>query len=453
MRVVLALVLGTGVAACKPITTDLVVDVVLPEDSTDLDATNNVSVVLDPGETSTFETDGLDFSIELELDPDATLRTLALYLARDETLLAWGRSAEFTLERRDPVGLFVGRPGELSTYPLVIDVDDPGLLGASVPGRGIVLLASNGATTFIDEISWEAFAGATLGTVPDPGDGALVGDALGGAARVRWADAIGLQRFDVGADEWLDVELAGAESIAPRPGASWWADADGTLLFVFGGGDATEVVAIDLVPPESGSASARLVEDVALDAPRRGASAGFVARQGTDDGEVTYVCGGDDDVALLRLVEPGVSIGPVGPWSAIRCVQVDRGAADDELRLLCGGGIRAELPTGDAVEFVLGPAGADLVADIVEHPGLLGRDMPDPRWLVDDVAVYAQGEAALQPFAAATLEPSEVLPALRATGGTAIALPSGATLFAGGADEQGVPTTRMQLFVPDLPAP
>src|SRR5215212_3885564 len=111
-----------GSPACKPITSDLLVDVILPENATDLESTNNVSLVLDPGETSQFETDGLDFSIELELDPSSTLRTLALYLAENEELLAWGRTAEFTLERRDPVGIFVGRPGQLSTYPIALDV-------------------------------------------------------------------------------------------------------------------------------------------------------------------------------------------------------------------------------------------------------------------------------------------------------------------------------------------
>ncbi|HET6586051.1 MAG TPA: hypothetical protein VFG69_21485, partial [Nannocystaceae bacterium] len=219
-----ALALAGG-AGCKPLTSDLDVDVILPETAVDLEATDNVTLVLDPGSVSQFETDGLDFSIELELDPNATLRTLSLYLARGEELLAWGRTPEFTLERRDPIGLFVGRPGQLSTYPLALDVDDDGLLAASVFGRGVVLLASSGATTFIDEISWEPTAGATLSGPPAASDGALVGDAMGGAARVRWAEAIGLQRFDVGDDEWIDVELAGASAIDPRPDASWWADA------------------------------------------------------------------------------------------------------------------------------------------------------------------------------------------------------------------------------------
>jgi hypothetical protein len=444
-------VLGLSATACKPITTDLLVDVILPENATDLEATNNVSIVLDPGETSQFETDGLDFSIELELDPSSTLRTLALYLAQNEELLAWGRTAEFTLERRDPVGIFVGRPGQLSTYPLALDVDDDGLMGASVFGRGIVLLASSGAVTFIDEISAEVASGATLANPPLATDGALVGDALGGAARVRWADGIGMDRFDVGEDEWIDVDLAGASAIEPRPGAAWWADADGTVLFVFGGGEATDIVAIDLVATEDAPPSARILPEIELDAPRKGASAGFVVRDDGDDGELTYVCGGEDDVELLRFVERGTSVGPVGAWTGARCVQLDRGGAEVTLRLLCGGGIRADMPTADAVEFVLGPAGTDLPALVVDHPGLLGRAMPDIRWFVDDVAVYAQGEAALQPFAIASLEPALVLPALRAAGGFALALPTGATLLAGGTDETGIPSTRMQMFVPALP--
>jgi hypothetical protein len=108
------------------------------------------------------------------------------------------------------------------------------------------------------------------------------------------------------------------------------------------------------------------------------------------------------------------------------------------------------MPTSDAVEFVLGPAGTDLPAIVVDHPGLLGLAMPDIRWFIDDVAVYAQGETALQPFAIATLEPGLVLPALRATGGFTIELPTGATLLAGGLGDSGIPSTRMQLFVPAL---
>jgi len=109
------------------------------------------------------------------------------------------------------------------------------------------------------------------------------------------------------------------------------------------------------------------------------------------------------------------------------------------------------MPTSDAVEFVLGPAGTGLPPIVVDHPGLLGLAMSDIRWFVDDVAVYAQGETALQPFDLATLAPALVLPALRASGGFTVELPSGATLLAGGSDGMGIPSTRMQLFVPALP--
>lgn len=453
---VLACVAGLG---CKPLTTDLNVDLILPEDSTDYDATNNVSVVLDPGDTTQFETDGLDFSLEVELDPDDTLRTLAVYLALDTELLGWGRTAEFTLRRQDPVGLFVGRPGKLSSFPLVLDLDDPALQAAHVAGRGIVLLEPAGATMFIDEISWEPQSAATLPNPPSGLDGTFVGDSLGGADRVRWEQTIGMQRFDVGGDEWIDVDLAGADAIGPRPGAAFWSDADGTALFLFGGGEATSIVQIDLVPPddeESGSLGARIVSDIELDAPRQDATATVLVREGGDEGEVTIVCGGLDDVELVRLVEPGVSIGPVGPWTGARCVQVDRGAADAEVvRMLCGGGVRAGTPTADVVELVFGPADTPwgpTNPEVVEHPDLLGLAMPDIRWFVDDFAVYAQAEGALQPFASADLAAMDVLPALRASGGSTLALPTGATLVAGGVDVEGIPTTRMQLFTPALGA-
>jgi len=440
--------LGTG---CKPLTTDLDVDVIVPEDAVDLGATDNVSAVLDPGPTITVPTDGLEFGLELELDPDDTLRTLTLYLAQQDDLLAWGRTFEFTLERREPVGIFVGRPGRLSTYPLALELDDDGLQAAYVAGRGLVLLASDGATTFIDEISWTAEAAATLETPPPASDGVLVGDALGGAARVRWAEAIGMQRFDVGEDTWIDVELAGADDIAARPGAAWWVDADGTALWLFGGGTATDVVRIDLVPTDDGP-TAQLVPDVVLDGPRVGGTAAYLARDGSDDGEHTLVCGGQDDLPLVRLVESGSSHGPLGPWTGARCVQVDRGPADAVLRMLCGGGIRADEPTADAIELRFGPAGSMPALEVTEHPDLLGLAMPDVVWLVDDVAVYAQGEGQLRPFTRDAWAPIGMpLPALRASGGTALPLPTGATVLAGGQDTDAIPTARMQVFVPDLP--
>lgn len=452
-RLAIAMLLAVAAAGCKPLTSDLDVDVILPEDAVDLGAIDNISAVLDPGPTVTVETDGLEFALELELDPDDTLRILTLYLAQQQDLLAWGRTFEFTLERREPVGIFVGRPGRLSTYPLALELVDDGLQAAYVPGRGLVLLTSDGSTSFIDEISWAAESGASLTSPPPATDGVLVGDALGGAARVRWTEAVGLQRFDVGEDTWIDVELGGADAIAPRPGAAWWADADGTTLFLFGGGEAIDVVAIDLVPGDDG-VLARVLEDVVLDAPRAGATAAYLARTDGDDGEQTIVCGGADDVPLVRLVERGLSLGPQGPWTGARCVQVDRGPADAAvLRMLCGGGIRADAPTPDAIELRFGPA--DAMPTLTEHPALLGDAMADVQWFADDVAVYAQGEGRLLPFTRppgdAAWTASDPLPALRATGGTALALPTGATVLVGGRDSEGIPTTRMQLFVPDLP--
>jgi hypothetical protein len=450
----LALACVAGLS-CGPRTTDLHVDLIVPEDATDLDATNNVTMVLEPGDTNQFEADGLDFSLELELDPDDTLRTLTTYLALDTELLAWGRTAEFTLQRKDTVGLFLGRPGKLSTFPLVLDLDDPALQSAYVYGRGVVLLDTSGATTFIDEISLVPASAATLSNPPTGTDGTFVGDSIGGASRVRWNDAIAMQRFDVGGDEWIDVDLESAADIGARPGAASWSDASGSALYLFGGGEATSIVEIDLVPTSAGSPDARIVADVELDTPRRGASATVLLREESDDGEVTILCGGEDDVALVRLVEPEESLGPVGPWTAARCVQVDRGPADAAaLRMLCGGGVRAGTPTGDAVELVFGPAasgGSVGTVTVLEHPDLIGLAMPDVRWFVDAVAVYAQGEGALQPFAVADWAPGEVLPALRARGGSTVELPTGATLVAGGEDQDGIPTSRMQVFTAALP--
>jgi hypothetical protein len=85
-----------------------------------------------------------------------------------------------------------------------------------------------------------------------------------------------------------------------------------------------------------------------------------------------------------------------------------------------------------------------------ERAGLLGAPMPSPRWLIDDLAVYAQGEATLVPFDRATLALGDPRPALRARGGQLVALEGGATMVVGGSDPTGAPTTRIQVFTPAL---
>jgi hypothetical protein len=116
--------------------------------------------------------------------------------------------------------------------------------------------------------------------------------------------------------------------------------------------------------------------------------------------------------------------------------------------VLCGGGMRGDAPTGDALVLTLA---ADGTAAVLDRPALLVPPMPSPLWFVDELAVYAQGEGVLVPLDIATLAAGEPRTGLRGRGGQTVALESGAVLLVGGSDPAGVPTTRMQIFTPALP--
>lgn len=445
------LVLALGVAACGPVTTELSVDVIVPEDADDLEQADNATVVLAPdGASDTVVADGLDFSISFDLEPDDTVRDLELYLANDETLLAWGRTPSFTYGGiGDGLAVFLGRPGALSTFPQVLDLPDDQLLATYCPGRGAVLLASDGAASFVDGFSMQLFEASPMEDPPMPGDGVLVGDALGGAIRVRFS-SLHAWRYDPGDDEWIELELDGAGELGSRGGASWLVDADGAVLSLFGGGDATDVVAIDLVPRDDGTGTrASVVEGLALDAPRVGARATWVTRTDGDAAEDSLVFGtGTSELPVVFLVQRAVALGPLGRWTGGGCVQLDPGAADADVRVLCGGGVRDDTPVADGV-LVTVPKEGEPTA--VELPALLDRAMADPLWLADEVAVYAQGEGVLLPIDPATLQVGAPTAALRQGGGQLVPLEGGATLLVGGRDLASVPTTRIQVFTPNLP--
>jgi hypothetical protein len=227
------------------------------------------------------------------------------------------------------------------------------------------------------------------------------------------------------------------------------------VLSVFGGGMATDVVAIDLVPREDGSGTrAEIVAGLTLDAPRTGARASWVARADGDAGEDVLLFGsGDAGLAPAWLVQRGVGLGPLGRWSQGGCVQLDPGDDGADVRMLCGGGFRDDVPVADGLLITV-PAQGEPTA--TELPALLDRAMAEPLWLTDDVAVYAQGEGVLVPFDRATLQPGgfqpgEPIAALRAGGGQLVGLEGGATLLVGGRDVAGTPTTRIQVFTPALP--
>lgn len=440
-------------AGCPPNTQEIDVDVVTPEDTDELEAANNVAMVLEPG-GGIFSgvADGLDFDLSVSLEPDDELRTLALYLARDESLLAWGRTAAFTYAAAARgISVFLGQPGGLSTFPLVLDLPDDGLLAAAAPGRGVVLLSSTGATSYIDGFTLETLEAASLSAPPAADDGVLVGDINGGVMRVAWSDGLRAHRFDPGDDTWVDVEHVGADAVGARAGAAWVVDGDAQVLSVIGGGAMLDVVAIDLAPDDDGTLAVGTVAGLQLDATRAGASARWATRDDGDVGEEVVLFGADDPtLPVLYLLRAGAATGPVGPWRDGQCVQLDPGTDGAPVRMLCGGGTRDDVPTGDALVLTLG---RDATASVELRPALLEPPMPSPLWLADDVAVYAQGESVLLPIDRATLARGEPRTGLRGRGGQTVPLEGGATLVVGGSDATGAPSARMQVFTPAVASP
>lgn len=441
--------------ACAPFTSDLDVTVLLPEDHDDLEAADNASLVLGPdGKSEVIAADGVDFSFRVELEPDDVVHDLSLYLADGESLLAWGRTPSFTFGgAQSGLGLFLGRPGALSTFPLALDLPDDQLLAANAVGRGVVLLSSDGATSFIDAFTREADAAASLDDAPPTTDGALVGDALGGVMRVTWQTQLGLQRFDPGEDTWRTLVVQDADTIGARPDAAWAVDGGGTVISLAGGGGATDVIAIDLVPRDDGTVHAAVVDGVALDQPRDGARAQWIVRADGDDGDDILVFGhGDaptDGIAAAWWLRGGLASGPLDTEARRggSCTQLDAGVDGETVRVLCGGGLLGASPSADVEQF---DRAADGTVTWTHHADLLQPPMPSPLWWADEVAVYAQGEGVLASFALDTLAPAEPSPALRAAGGQAVIDDSGAIIVVGGRDTAGAAVSRMQVFVPAL---
>jgi uncharacterized protein (TIGR00251 family) len=113
------------------------VRVVLPDDTDALMRADNAALELTPGGATNFDVDGLEFSLEVKLEPDDVQRTLALYLAEGETLLAWGRSAPFVLSSPpEDLAVLIAPPGRLSSFRGTITEPDPHILVGVAPGRG-----------------------------------------------------------------------------------------------------------------------------------------------------------------------------------------------------------------------------------------------------------------------------------------------------------------------------
>jgi uncharacterized protein len=443
---------ATGVLAllggCQPITTEIDLRVVLPADSNDLEATNNVTIVISPdGVTQTIGTVGVEFVFSAELEPDDSVRRLSVYLARNEDLLAWGRTPGFTFDAaRGGAAVFVARPERLSTFPLGFAPDDPDLRAAYAHGRGLVAVGGDGSTTFVDALTLDVLRAATLVRPPAPEDGALVGDALGGVQRVAWNEGIVSHRFDPGTNTWIERSLGGAGAVGSREGAAHLVDTPGEQLFLYGGGNRTDVVAVSLLPTGGGTAVQR-VEGIALDDPRRGATAMPIVR---DDGLETVLLFGSDDPTrpIVYLVEHGEALGPEAAWLGGRCLQLDHGGAGATLRVLCAGGLRDGAPTADGLLVTMPSVGTDDSPTTQLLPDLLGAPMPDPRWIGTDDAAYAQGAGRLLRIERTDLEVSQEQEAARGSGGSTVRLPGGATFLVGGVDADEAPVSTWQVFMP-----
>lgn len=431
---------------------DLPIDVILPETSTDLEVVDNASLTLDPGGLLlTQSIDGLDFQLQVELEPDDTQRTLGLFLAEDTTLRAWGNSAPFVTAGPDVgLALFVGRPGRLSTFPRVIDDPDPDLLATNARGRGMLFMDAQGHTFLLDHGTFEIEAGSTLNDPPSPDDGGLFSSPDGAVYRVTWADAPAAFRYDPSTDAWAELDVRGS-ALDARPGAAYVTEVqsaddgdggelDATFVQVLGGGAHTDGVSLVLLPD---ALDVRVIDGVTLDGPRANAHATWVADGDDATADVVLFGGNEGDLPALRLALAGEAVGPTQAWSGGRCVQL---RASSPPRMLCAGGVRDGDATSDALELRLGDP-----VEAIEHPDLLGQPLADPRWLSDDGAVYAQGNEALIRVDRADLATEAVAgAALRGSGGHSVTLSTGATFLTGGVTNGGAPLSRWQVFMPTI---
>ena len=436
------------------------IKVVLPDDTEALARANNAALELTPGGAENFEVDGLDFSIEVKLEPDDVQRTLSLYLAEGETLLAWGRSAPFLLSSPvDGLALLIAPPGRLSSFRGTITEPDPEILVGVAPGRGAFMLDGEGHAALLNEFTLASDIAATLDEdLPPSTDGALVPDTGGGVWRLAWAERLRGYRYDPGDDEWTTATFSGPD-IGARPGAAHVVDASLERVLLLGGGTHADIAQVDLVADNDQSFTVEILT-TPLDGPRSGATALYITREASDEGEGLVLVGGDDPALPLAYYiatdRDGAGLGPAEPWTGLQCAQIDlTPGADDELRVLCLGGLRGGAATTAALVLHFPPASEDKAPTLEIVPDLIPDAPTDPRLLADGSYLYAQyaGPAGGQWLRidrtdlATTSEPG---PALRARGGHSVSLGTGATFLLGGwtADEQ--PVDRWHVFVGSL---
>lgn len=425
---------------------ELPITLLFPEDTSDLDAANNASLTLDPGGlVLQQQVDGTDFSLAVELTPDTTFRTLSVFLAQDTELLAWGSSAPFYTAGPDiDLAVFLGRPGRLSTFPRIIENPDEGLLAARAIGNGMMLLGSDGDSFVLNEYTLELLPRAKLSDGPPPDDGGLFSGADGRVVRVAWNEGLAVWEYDREVDSWSELDV---DPGAARAGAAalWlgtevptgFDEREGPALALFGGGDETDVVVLDLAPGKVTT----LTLDTPLDSPRPGATA--VLAQSEGDHEVILFGGNEAGEAVGRRVADETSFGPTDAWSSAGCIPLSTG---EPARIVCAGGFRDGSETGDGVRVDL-----DTPVESAELMGLLPVPMREPLWFGDESAVYAQGAGRLVRLARDDLTAEMVEgTALRDRGGHSVTLVTGATFLTGGVTSDGEPLTRWQVFMPAI---
>jgi uncharacterized protein (TIGR00251 family) len=447
----LALLVPGLLSGCES-ASEMSVGVVLPEERGELERADNAAVVLQPGnERVTFPVEGLDFALEVEREPDGAARRLELYLAEGDELLAWGSTAPFVLDGSEvDVALFLGRPGQLSTWPAEVADPDPDLLAARAIGRGMLVLEADGDTSLLNEFSLALEPGAELDDPPDPADGGLFPAADGTIVRLTWsAGPASAWRYDPGEDRWDALEVDAAAQIGPRPGAAWLLEADATRLYLLGGGELVDGVAIELVADADDRLAAAPIDDLVLDGPRRGATALWLPSVDDPSADALLVGGDDPSLPLAFQTSTNTAFGPARAWTAAACaIRID--ATDDTpATALCVGGQLDGAPTSAGLHASFG---ATAQVELID--AFLPLALPDPLLLVDDFALYALGEGRSLPIArdSATLANGDFA-TLRARGGHSVLLSSGATFLVGGVGTDEAALDRWQVFTPALSAP
>jgi hypothetical protein len=441
MRQVLTplLVIGMGVTGCESVT-EVGLKVMLPEDSSDLADVDNLLLILEPdGSSTSVAIDGLDFSVELEIPENSALRA-SIFLAEGAELRAWGRTTTFLSSSATGLAVFLGRPGKLSTFPGLLDDPDPDLLAAALPGRGLLMLDSDGESFLLNEFNYVVGAGPTLEDPPPPEYGGLY-TTSDGALRLAWGPVPRAALLGAEGAQWSEweVSLPDESELGAQAPAATNVGGENTEVFVYGENQTWRLVLSKEDDEETGAVSAEALST--HDGPRPGAKAlGLSLGENSSD----YLVFGSPDDRPVFWSEQAGAFGPVGPWTGGRCVQVDPDLP--EARVLCTGGSRAGETSSDLL-IARRDASGDWTVD--EDSQALPVTLTDPLWLHDETALYAQSDGQLVKIARDSLLPdNDVSSAQRFAQGHSVELPTGATFLVGGLGNEGQPLTRWQVFMP-----